>query len=71
MDNQARLITSDLYLPDETELQRVIRMGVESVGRRSVHPADRIAAIRVAAEVMRALQRANYIILHRPPAGGR
>ena len=30
MDNQARLITSDLYLPDETELQRVIRMGVES-----------------------------------------
>jgi hypothetical protein len=46
-------------------------MGVESVGRRSVHPADRIAAIRVAAEVMRALQRANYIILHSPPAEGR
>jgi hypothetical protein len=41
------------------------------MGRRSVHPADKIAAAHLAAEVVRAIQGANYVILQGPPANPR
>jgi hypothetical protein len=68
MNDQARLISSDLQSADETELTRIVQAKVESMGRRSVHPADRIAAAHLAAEVVRAIQGANYVILQGPPA---
>jgi hypothetical protein len=68
MNDQARLISSDLQSADETELTRIVQAKVESMGRRSVHPADRIAAAYLAAEVVRAIQGANYVILQGPPA---
>jgi hypothetical protein len=68
MNEQARLISSDLELVDEAELARVVQLGIESIGRHSAHPADRIAAAQVAAGVMRAIRRANYVVLQGPPA---
>jgi hypothetical protein len=68
MDDQARLTSSDLRPVDERELTRIVRTRVESMGRRSVHPADKIAAAHLAAEVVRAIQGANYVVLQGPPA---
>jgi hypothetical protein len=56
MNGQAKPISSDLRPVHEQELTRVVLMRVESMGRRSVHPADRIAAAHLAAEVVRAIQ---------------
>ena len=44
MNDQDRLIPSDLQPVDDAELARIVQTRVESMGRRSVHPADRIAA---------------------------
>jgi hypothetical protein len=68
MNDQARLISSDLRPVDEGELTRVVLMRVENMGRRSVHPADRHAAAYLAAEVVRAIRSAHYVILQEPPA---
>jgi hypothetical protein len=68
MNDQARLTSSDLQPVDEAELTRIVLTRVESMGRRSVHPADRIAAAHLAAEVVRAIQGANYVVLQGPPA---
>jgi hypothetical protein len=38
------------------------------MGRRSVHPADRIAAAHLATGVVSAIRAANYVILQGPPA---
>jgi hypothetical protein len=65
MNDQARNCPH-LRLADEAELARVIQTGVESTGRRSVHPADRLASARLAADVMRAIRGANYVILEGP-----
>jgi hypothetical protein len=67
MNDQARPNSSDLLPVDERELTRLVQMKVESIGRRSVHPADKMAAAHLAAEVVRAIQRANYVILQAPP----
>jgi hypothetical protein len=67
MNDQTRLTSSDLQPVDEAELTRIVQTRVESMGRRSVHPADRIAAAHLAAEVVRAIQGANYVILQGPP----
>jgi hypothetical protein len=67
MNDQTRLISSDLQPVDERELTRVVLMRVESIGRRSVHPADRTAAAHLAAEVVRAIRGANYVVLQGPP----
>jgi hypothetical protein len=53
MNDQVRLIPSDLQPADEAELTRIVQTRVESMGRRSAHPADKIAAARLAAEVVR------------------
>jgi hypothetical protein len=66
MLDQATPILLDLQLPDEAELQRVIRAGVRGAARRSVHPGDQAAAERVAIQVLQALRQARYIILERP-----
>ncbi|WP_158803568.1 MULTISPECIES: hypothetical protein [unclassified Acidisoma] len=63
MNDQVRLIPSDLQPVDDAELTRLVQTRLESMGRRSVHPADRIAAAHLAAEVVRAIQGANYVIL--------
>jgi hypothetical protein len=63
MNDQDRLIPSDLQPVDDAELTRLVQTRLESMGRRSVHPADRIAAAHLAAEVVRAIQGANYVIL--------
>ncbi len=63
MNDQVRLIPSDLQPVDDAELTRLDQTRLESMGRRSVHPADRIAAAHLAAEVVRAIQGANYVIL--------
>jgi hypothetical protein len=68
MNDQTRLISSDLRPADERELTRIIQTRVESMGRRSMHPADRIAAAHLAAEVVSAIRGANYVILQGPPA---
>jgi hypothetical protein len=68
MNGQARLTSSDLQPVDERELTRVVQTRVESMGRQSVHPADRVAAAHLAAEVVRAIQGANYVVLQGPPA---
>ncbi|WP_159013217.1 hypothetical protein [Acidisoma sp. S159] len=68
MNDQDRLIPSDLQPVDDAELARIVQTRVESMGRRSVHPADRIAAAHLAAEVVRAIQGANYVVLQGPPA---
>jgi hypothetical protein len=68
MNDQVRLIPSDLQPVDDAELTRIVQTRVESMGRRSVHPADKIAAAHLAAEVVRAIQGANYVILQGPAA---
>ena len=68
MNDQARLISPDLQPVDERELTRIVQARVESMGRRSVHPADKIAAAHLAVQVVRAIQGANYVILQGPPA---
>ncbi len=68
MNDQDRLIPSDLQPVDDAELTRIVQTRVESMGRRSVHPADRVAAAHLAAEVVRAIQGANYVVLQGPPA---
>ena len=66
MLDHAAPVLSGLQLPDEVELQRVVQAGVHGAGRRSVHPGDRAAATRVAAQVLQALRQARYVILERP-----
>jgi len=66
MLDHATPILFGLQLPDEVELQRVVQAGVHGAGRRSVHPGDRAAATRVAAQVLQALRQARYVILERP-----
>jgi hypothetical protein len=39
---------------------------VQRLGRRSAHPADRIMAAHLAADVVQALRDANYVILKQP-----
>jgi hypothetical protein len=56
MNDQATLISSDLHAVDEAELTRVVQTRVESVDRRSVHPADRVAAAHLPADVVRVIQ---------------
>jgi hypothetical protein len=68
MNDQTRLTSADLQPVDERDLTRIVQTKVESMGRRSVHPADRIAAAHLAAEVVRAIQGANYVVLQGPPA---
>jgi hypothetical protein len=68
MNDQARLISSDLQPADEGALTRVVQLRVESLGRRSVHPADRLAAAQLAVEVVRAIRSAHFVILQGPPA---
>jgi hypothetical protein len=52
--------------PDEADLHRAARAGVQRLGRRSAHPADRIMAAHLAADVVQALRDANYVILKQP-----
>jgi hypothetical protein len=68
MNDQARLISADLQPVDERDLTRIVQTRVESLGRRSVPPADRTAAAHLAAEVVSAIRGANYVILQGPPA---
>ena len=42
MNDQARLISSDLQPVDERDLTRIVQTRVESLGRRSVPPADKM-----------------------------
>ena len=70
MNDQARLISLDLQPVDGRELNRIVQTRFESflfIGGRSVDPADRIVAAHLAAEVIRAIQGANYVILHGSP----
>jgi hypothetical protein len=68
MNDQGRPTSSDLQPVDDAELTRIVQTRIESMGRRSVHPADRVAAAHLAAEVVRAIQGANYVILQGHPA---
>jgi DNA-binding transcriptional LysR family regulator len=67
MNGQARLTSSDLQAVDERELTRVVQTRVESMGRQSVHPADRVQR-PISPRRSCAIQGANYVVLQGPPA---
>jgi len=60
-------IPADLRLPVEMDLRLILRMAVQSLGRRSATRSDRLDAEIAAERIIEAIRKFNYVILQGPP----